>query len=111
MSADQIEVTVTPTRYVVCAVPEDVQDWDLFALTVERRAPGRWAVCKRSRCLGADGTWDHESIPSEREDEWLATHRFDLDTALALAKEAALTVTVGGMTVQRALAEWKGEQR
>jgi hypothetical protein len=41
--------------------------------------------------------------PSEREDDWLDTHRFDLDTALKLAKEQAPLVTVNGYTVTDAL--------
>lgn len=38
-----------------------------------------------------------------REDDWLAAHRFDLDTALKLAREAAPHVTVNGRTVADAL--------
>ena len=41
--------------------------------------------------------------PSGREDDWLATHRFDLDTALNLAKEAAPKLTTNGFTVADAL--------
>ncbi len=41
--------------------------------------------------------------PSERDDDWLDAHRFDLDTALMLAKEAAPKVTVNGFTVADAL--------
>jgi hypothetical protein len=100
-------VWVKPISYIVCAIPETVQDWDLFAITVERTAPGRWAVRRRHRCLGVDGLWDWEPVPSERELDWLADHRFDLDTALRLAKDAALKITVNGWDVQRALAEWR----
>lgn len=108
-TTDQVTVTVEPTEYTVCAVPQDVQDWYLFAIIVARTAPDRWAVRMRSRCLDADGAWDYESIPSERTDEWLAAHRFDLPTALDLARAAALAVTVNGWTVQRVIAEWHRE--
>jgi hypothetical protein len=101
-------VTVEATAYTVSAVPETIQDWDLFAITVERTAPGRYAIRRRSRCLSTDLVWEWESIPSDRTDEWLATHRFDLDTALRLAKEAAPAVTVNGHTVADALT-WGGE--
>lgn len=55
--------------------------------------------------------WDYEMRPSEREDEWLATHRFDEAIALRLAKEAAPHVTVNGRTVADALAQQRTEQR
>lgn len=92
-----------PSEYVVCALPENHPNYYEFTLRVVRRAPGQWAVCRFSRCLGADGLWDFE--PSDRSDEWKATHRFDLSTALRLAQEAAPTITVNGWTVQEALAE------
>jgi hypothetical protein len=55
-----------------------------------------WAVRWMSRCLSRDGEWTLEPIPSSRTDEFLAAHRFDLDTALRLAKEAAPKITVNG---------------
>ncbi|MGW9375680.1 hypothetical protein ACWGVR_37385, partial [Streptomyces xanthophaeus] len=55
------------------------------------------------QCLGSDGTWEYEMRPSEREDEWLDAHRFDLDTALKLARDQAPLVTVNGFTVDDAL--------
>jgi hypothetical protein len=96
------------TEYTVNAIPEGVDEFnrDLFEIKVEWRGKGRWAVVKRGHwCLSTDGEWDLESIPSERTDEWLSTHRFDLDTALTLAKEAAPHVTVNGWTVARVIAE------
>lgn len=100
----QPEPTVRPTRYEVTAVPEGHADGHLWALTVEYRGRDRWAVVRHGQCLDANGAWDYESIPSERTDEWLATHRFDLDTALRLAREAAPLITVNGITVPDALA-------
>lgn len=73
-------------------------------LAVEDRGNGQWAVTRPRRCLGVDGEWDWEPIPSEREDDWLAAHRFDLATALALAKQAAPTVAVNGITAAQAAA-------
>lgn len=99
-----------PTTFTVCAVPEDVQEWYVFAVTVEETAPDRWAVRRSKRCLNADGDWEWESIPSEREDEFLARCRFDLDTALDMAKAAASGITVNGVTAERAAVEWaKGQ--
>lgn len=98
------EARVQATAYTVNCLPEDDTDGHVFALTVEYRGRDRWAVLRHGRCLGTDGQWDYEVRPSEREDDWLATHRFDLDTALKLAKEAAPRVRVNGFTVADALA-------
>lgn len=99
------EPTVWPTAYEVSCFPEDDIAWaGTFTIRVERRAPDLWAVCRNSRCLSSTGEWDYESIPSERAEEWKAAHRFDLDTALRLAKEAAPRITVNGFTVAHALA-------
>jgi hypothetical protein len=99
----QPEPIVQATRYTVNCLPEDGIDSHVFEITVEYRGDGRWAVKRHSQCLAADGTWDYEMRPSEREDDWLDAHRFDLDTALKLAKEAAPHVTVNGFTVTDAL--------
>ena len=95
--------TIIATRYVVSCFEPDDHEGAHFNLAVEYRGRGLWAVVRHSQCLAADGTWSWESIPSEREDEWLATHRFDLDTALKLAKQAAPHITVNGYTVADAL--------
>ena len=104
MSAS-LEPVARATRYTVNCLPETADgDEHVFEITVEYRGRDRWAVTRHGSCLGTDGRWDYEMRPSEREDDWLATHRFDLDTALQLAKEAAPKVTVNGYTVADALA-------
>jgi hypothetical protein len=96
---------VQATRYTVNCMPEDSSpDSHVFEITVEWRGKDRWAVVRHGSCLGSDGEWDYEMRPSSREDDWLATHRFDLETALELAKKAAPYVTVNGWTVEKALA-------
>jgi hypothetical protein len=100
-TAPEPEARVTQYR-VNCLTDDDING-HLFGITVEYRGRGLWAVNRLGRCLGTDGVWDYESIPSEREDEWLATHRFDEETALQLAREAAPHVTVNGFTVADAL--------
>ncbi|ONK09484.1 hypothetical protein [Streptomyces sp. MP131-18] len=95
---------IQPTRYEVNCLPEDDINGHSFALAVEYRGRDRWAVVRHGQCLGADGTWSYESVPSERTDEWLDHHRFDLGTALRLALAAAPSVTVNGWTVADALA-------
>lgn len=100
-----LEATARVTEYQVSCVPDDFIDAPAFALTVEWRGEDTWAICRFSRCLGSDGVWDHEPIPSDREDEWIATHRFTEDEALRLAKEAAPKVVVNGWTVAAVLAK------
>ncbi|MEU5945119.1 hypothetical protein ABZ793_06100 [Micromonospora sp. NPDC047465] len=99
-----MKIEPRPTEYTVCALPEDDINAHSYAITVAYRGRGLWAVTRYRRCLGTDGEWDWESIPSEREDEWLATHRFALDEALRLAAEHAPKITVNGWTVADALA-------
>jgi hypothetical protein len=89
---------VEATTFTVSLLPYDHIDAPLFALAVEKRSEGTWAVMRMRHCLGVGGEWDFEPSPSNREDEWLATHRFDLDTALTLAREAAPAVRVNGRT-------------
>jgi hypothetical protein len=98
------EPTARPTRYEVGLLPEDDINAHVFALAVEYRGHGLWAVLRFSQCLGTDGEWSYESNPSSRTDNWLARHRFPLEEALALAKEHAPNVTVNGMTVADVLA-------
>ncbi|MFJ7417947.1 hypothetical protein ACIQXD_04960 [Streptomyces uncialis] len=89
-------VTVTACRYEVSLLPVDNINHAIYAIGVEHRGGDRWAVVRQRECLGADGTWSWEPIPSERGGEWLAAHCFDLDTALRLARAAAPHVTVNG---------------
>ena len=101
---------VQATRYTVNCIPEGMgPDGHVFEITVEWRGRDRWAVLRHGMCLNTEGSWDYEMRPSEREDDWLATHRFDLETALELAKQAAPRVTVNGFTVEKALAMYASE--
>lgn len=116
---------VRPTRYRVSCVPEGLESHP-FEIIVEDRGNGRWAVTNRTRLLGADGTWSwgyqwrggDEPITEAAMDEyqrgheaWLKAHRFDLDTALELARKAAPLLTVNGFTVLDALAMQAQEDR
>lgn len=100
------EIEPVVVAYEVCAVPyDDYGNYTSFTIRVEKtHHTETWAVRRMGRCLGRDGTWDWEPLPSSREDDWLATHRFDLETALRLAKAAAPRVVVNGMTVADMLA-------
>lgn len=91
-------VLVEITRYEVSVLPHDDVNRPSFTITVEARGAGRWAVCRHRQCLDANGMWSWESVPSERTDEWLAAHRFDLDTALRLARKKAPHLVTNGHT-------------
>jgi hypothetical protein len=93
-----------PTAYTVTCLPDETPDANSWELTVEYRGRGLWAIKRWSNCLSRNGEWDYEHIPSEREDEWLAEHRFPLEEALELAKKAAPDVIVNGMTAADVLA-------
>lgn len=99
------------TRYDVSCLTDE-RDAIHFTITVEDRGDNRWAVCWAGRgCLNAaTDEWDYEMRPSEREDDWLAAHRFDLDTALAHARRLAPTLTVNGWTVADVLARTAKEK-
>jgi hypothetical protein len=107
------EVYVRETAYEVSLWPpgEETVNSSSFTIRVEWRGEGRWAVLGGRYCLGTDGEWDWEAGPSNREDEWLATHRFTLEAAIALAREAAPRVIVGGMTAVQARAREAARER
>lgn len=115
------EPTVRITSYAVSCLPEDHADAFHFTIKVEYRGHDRWTVTKSTRYLGADGKWSYgyswrdgtqepqsdEDFREVREgrDAWLAAHRFDLETALDLAKQNAPLVKVNGWTAAALLAE------
>lgn len=99
------DVHIRISEVMVSAVPEIHELHDSFAVKVEWRGFDRYAVIRRKQCLGTDGAWDYEQIPSERAADWIGAHRFDYDEAIRLARQACLEVRINGMTVDDALAE------
>jgi hypothetical protein len=89
------EIHERVSEYTVCALPEGHREYWHFAVTVNLRGDGRWTVANCGYVLSADGTWAPETSDSDR---------FDLDTALRLAREAAPHVTVSGWTRTAVLA-------
>lgn len=116
----QTEPHVQTSGYLVSLLPEGEEDRYLFTVKVEYRGDGKWAVKNRSRTLGIDGEWswgftwsegDREPSTSDEmsrfdaeQNEWLAAHRFDEETALRLAKEACRTLSYRGWTAEDAAA-------
>jgi hypothetical protein len=96
--AETLKVHINLTEFEVSLLPRDHIDYRLFALKVEYRGDDRWAVVHLGYCLDADGEWDYEPLPSSRDDDWLATHRFPRAEASRRAVRAAGGVTVNGLT-------------
>ncbi len=95
----ELAATSTPTAYQVSVLPIDHPAARHLSVWVKWRGRNRWAVSDGMQCLSADGEWVFEPQTSARTDEWIAAHRFDLETALRLAKQAAPHLTVNGLTV------------
>lgn len=104
MNEDQITTEVRVTRYEVSCLPEGHDARSSMTVTVEYRGRDLWAVMRHGRALGVDGTWGYEPSPSSREDDWLKSRRFYLDTALRLAEGAAPNLRVNGHSVADLLA-------
>ena len=94
--------TCQPTEYHVSILPETDINRHVFTILVQYRGEGRWAVTRHGSCLGTDGTWELGVKEYDRGAEWLAAHRFDLEKALRLAREAAPKVTVNGCSAAEA---------
>lgn len=97
------EPSVEIVKYsVTAAEPELIGDINMlpYTLTVEQRGPNSWAIIWIGRDLDVNGKWDNAPLPSSRSDEWLSTHRFTLDRALAIAKAIAPTLTCNGSTIE-----------
>lgn len=84
--------------YQVTHLNPDSEEGIIWGVTVEYRGPDQWAVCSHRRCLNSNGEMEHESLPSSRTDEFKASTRFDLHTALAMAEDYADRLVMNGMT-------------
>mgnify|MGYP000660374113 FL=1 len=103
-----VHVLAVKHRVLANCITEDHLEGFYFGVYVEYRGRDKWAVTREGECLGRSGKWDYEMRPSSREDEWLAEHRFDFDTAMELAIKAAQKVKLGNMTA-REYAAWQAE--
>lgn len=106
MSANALpEPTVRPTRYEVSCLPPGDVNFKSFVVIVEQRDRYGWTVHDGFACLDADGTWcEGGTSVYGRDDAWINRHRFDEQTALSLAVDAAPHMkTFHGHTVADAL--------
>lgn len=93
-------IRIFPTEYTVTELADDDVNTTIWAIKVEWRAGDRWAVTNIGRCLNTNGEWDHEPSPSNRDDEFLRTHRFSLNEAQSLALEAYPKLVINGLWVR-----------
>ncbi|WP_309049058.1 hypothetical protein [Streptomyces sp.] len=100
---------VQATRYEVSILPEGDINRSVFTINVEYRGDDRWAVVRHRDCLNAAGEWSYEMRSSGRDDDWLDQHRFDLGTAIDMAKKAAPHIVVNGHTALDAYRRTRGE--
>jgi hypothetical protein len=98
------EPKVQATRYEVSCLPIDHPERRRFRLFVEVMDRYGWTVHDGGTCLDFGGGWADGMSVYERDDEWISAHRFDLGTALNLAKTVAPTMSVNGRTVAEVLA-------
>lgn len=97
--------------YEVTIWPEGCSGMDsaMYCCSVVHSGYGNWSVRRGSASsdapvLGRDGQWHYENLPSGRTSEELAEHRFDVVTALGMAREMAPKVEINGLTAEQALA-------
>ncbi|MGD6765964.1 hypothetical protein ACOKM5_44285 [Streptomyces sp. BH097] len=102
-------VSVRPVKYEVSALPEGSPSARYFTIDVEYQGQGLWAVARFDSCLGSDGTWAEGVKPYDRGQKWLDEHRYDLDTALKLARDTAPHLVVEGRTVADVLVTEEAE--
>lgn len=98
--ADLVPI-VRPRAYTVSLLPEDDVNYKHYLVLVEKQDRYGWTVHDGHCCLNRDGTWNHRDAGISvygRDDAWIAAHRFDRETALQLAREAAPHVEVNGRT-------------
>jgi len=98
------------TRYTLDAFPYGVNA-GLWCINVEETSEGMWAVRWHSMCLNRrTKQWDYEPTSSNRSKRFLSTHRFPLDQALALAKNAFPKSKLNGRTAEEVMS-WAPSSR
>ncbi|MEW1565741.1 hypothetical protein AB0454_22480 [Streptomyces sp. NPDC093509] len=106
------DAEVLPVRFVVSSVPEGHNARHAYTINVHYRGEGMYSVGHGLAYADGDGAWSYEPSRSGEDDEhdadgltWIAAHRFELTTALRLARRLAPTLTVRGRSVADVLAD------
>lgn len=103
-----LHVHIQPTRFVASVLPEGHDDRWTYALQVEYRGEGQYAVRNGLQFADADGAWSYEPDFDEddaAEQQWLRPYYFELTDALRLARRLAKTLTYCGRSVADVQAE------
>lgn len=105
-------VRTAVSAYTVTCLPPDDPDADVYEVKVEHCGvwEGRdlWRVVRGSHwILDRDGAWS--PVHNSHGPDWRATHRFSLEDALRLAKEAAPKVRAAGGMTPAQLLDWRGQ--
>lgn len=89
----KLEEAQHPTSALDSAADAEVLAYGIGDMTVDRvrqlKGSDLWAVRSGSMCLSTNGEWDWEPMPSSRDDEWIATHRFKTADEAILAAISA----------------------
>lgn len=98
------DATVEVREYIVTAWPADLDQWEAhyWEISVHRtKVPGMWAVTARGDLpiLTKKGNWSWTMPRSLRSSCYMP-----LDEAISRAKDAAVTMTIGGRTIEDAIA-------
>ncbi|WP_040828896.1 hypothetical protein [Nocardia jiangxiensis] len=102
----ELKPQLKTTRFDISCLPENHPEQHAYTLQVEYRGRNKWCVRDGfGFCYDRDGNRSYESLPTNREDEWLAQHRFALMEALVLAKRLAPGIIRGGVTVEQTM-DW-----
>lgn len=93
-------VRVYPTQYLVSCFPLDDEDSTTWSVKVELRGKDRWAVLHMGYCYDIDANAEYEPLSSSRTDEFLAKFRFDLNTALDVARKVAPKLIINDLRAE-----------
>lgn len=96
------ERLATVTTFTVCPLPRSDPRFNAFAVEVQWRGEGLWAVAHGGFHLSDTKRWDRYGPASKMTVQWRARHRFDLDTALRLAEEISPSIVWNGITAAQA---------
>jgi hypothetical protein len=97
------EPTATVVQYSVSCLPRRNPNYRHYVVSVIEREIGRWVVRAEGEIRDSNGDPIQPMAEGDDVAAWAAGHRFDLDTALALARRIAPTLVVNGYTVADAL--------
>lgn len=98
-AAVNVDAVAIPTNLTLSLLPHGSENASIWYLEVSWRGPGDlWAVKLRSQVYSTADEWEHEPLPSSRDDDFKERTRFPLAEAIRLAQRLLPAVVVNGMT-------------